>query len=65
MPCTIKESFAVAGMPHTAGSRHAQRRASPSDRRPPSQRLIDAGAIPLGVTNTSELTLWIESENRV
>jgi fatty acid amide hydrolase 2 len=29
------------------------------------QRLIDAGAIPLGVTNTSELTLWIESDNRV
>ncbi len=27
------------------------------------KRLIDAGAIPLGVTNTSELTLWIESEN--
>ena len=23
------------------------------------------GAIPLGVTNTSELTLWIESDNRV
>ena len=29
------------------------------------QRLVDAGAIPLGVTNTSELTLWIESENPV
>ena len=27
------------------------------------QRLVDAGAIPLGVTNISELTLWIESEN--
>ena len=33
--------------------------------RPPSQRLVDAGAIPLGVTNLSELTLWIESTNRV
>jgi fatty acid amide hydrolase 2 len=29
------------------------------------QRLIDAGAIPLGVTNTSELSLWIESFNRL
>ncbi len=29
------------------------------------QRLIDAGFIPLGVTNTSELTMWIESDNRV
>ena len=27
--------------------------------------MVDAGAIPLGVTNTSELTLWIESENPV
>jgi fatty acid amide hydrolase 2 len=32
---------------------------------PAVQRLIDAGAIPLGVTNTSELTLWIESSNRL
>src|ERR1019366_3934872 len=29
------------------------------------QRLLDAGAIPLGLTNTSELTLWIESSNRL
>ena len=29
------------------------------------QRLVDAGAIPLGVTNTSQLTLWIESDNPV
>src|SRR5919112_311113 len=29
------------------------------------QRLIDAGFIPLGVTNTSEMTMWIESNNRV
>jgi fatty acid amide hydrolase 2 len=28
-------------------------------------RLIEAGAIPLGVTNTSQLTLWIESDNPV
>ena len=26
---------------------------------------MDAGAIPLGLTNISELTLWIESDNRV
>jgi fatty acid amide hydrolase 2 len=32
---------------------------------PAVQRLIDAGAIPLGVTNTSELTLWLESHNRL
>ena len=32
---------------------------------PAAQRLRDAGFIPLGVTNTSELTMWIESVNRV
>ena len=26
---------------------------------------VDAGFIPLGVTNTSELTMWIESDNRL
>ena len=29
------------------------------------ERIVDAGAIPLAVTNTSELCMWIESENRV
>lgn len=32
---------------------------------PAAQRLIDAGAIPLGVTNISELTLWVETDNHV
>jgi fatty acid amide hydrolase 2 len=64
VPVTIKESFAVAGMPHTSGStlrRHivAERSATAV------QRLVDAGAIPLGVTNVSELTLWIEAQNRL
>ena len=64
VPCTIKESFALAGMPHTSGSLDregliAERNASAVE------RLIDAGAIPLGVTNTSQLTLWIESDNPV
>ncbi|HEX2127719.1 MAG TPA: amidase, partial [Solirubrobacterales bacterium] len=64
VPITIKESFALAGMPHTSGSllrEHvvAERSATAV------QRLVDAGAIPLGVTNVSELTLWIEAENRL
>ena len=45
VPCTIKESFALAGMPHTSGSLDregliAERNASAVE------RLIDAGAIP-------------------
>ena len=64
VPCTIKESFAVAGMPHTAGS--VARRDVIAERPATAvERLTAAGAIPLGVTNTSELTMWIESDNRV
>ena len=64
VPCTIKESFAVAGLPNSAGLDHRKdlRAATHSTA---VQRLVDAGAIPLGVTNVSELTLWIESTNRV
>ncbi|HVF79850.1 MAG TPA: amidase [Solirubrobacteraceae bacterium] len=63
VPCTIKESIAMAGMPNCAGlvSRNALRS---TENAPVVQRMIDAGAIPLGVTNTPELCLWIETENR-
>jgi fatty acid amide hydrolase 2 len=51
-------------MPNTAGV--VARGSTPSEQTAPTAaRLIEAGAIPLGVTNTSELTLWIESSNRV
>ena len=64
MPCTIKESFGVAGLPQTSGS--VARKDVVAERSATAvQRLVDAGAIPLGVTNTSELTMWIESQNRV
>lgn len=64
VPFTVKESIALTGMPQSAGL--AARAASRAEHSaPPVQRLLDAGAIPLGVTNTSELTLWIESVNRV
>jgi Asp-tRNA(Asn)/Glu-tRNA(Gln) amidotransferase A subunit family amidase len=64
VPCTIKESFAVKGMANCAGlvARRDHRAATTA---PTVQRLIDAGAIPLGLTNISELTLWCESDNRV
>jgi Asp-tRNA(Asn)/Glu-tRNA(Gln) amidotransferase A subunit family amidase len=64
VPCTIKESIAFEGMPNAAGlvarGEHRAERTAPT-----AQRLIGTGAIPLGVTNTSELTMWIESENRL
>ena len=57
VPCTIKECFALEGMPQTAGlvSRKDFRAGTNA---PAVQRLIDAGAIPLAVTNTSELCMW-------
>lgn len=64
VPFTVKESIAVRGMPSSAGLA-ARRDHRCSEHAPAVRRLVDAGAIPLGVTNTSELTLWIESENRV
>jgi fatty acid amide hydrolase 2 len=64
VPFTVKESIALAGMPQAAGLL-ARRDFRSRETAPAVRRLIDAGAIPLGVTNTSELTLWIESENRL
>jgi fatty acid amide hydrolase 2 len=64
VPFTVKESIAVRGMPNAAGL--IARRDVRSERSAPSvERLTEAGAIPIGVTNTSELTLWIESANRL
>jgi fatty acid amide hydrolase 2 len=64
VPFTVKESISVAGMPNAAGliarAEHRAERDAPS-----VARLRSAGAIALGVTNTSELTLWIESDNRL
>jgi fatty acid amide hydrolase 2 len=64
VPCTVKESICVTGMPNCAGL--VARKDFRCDTTATAvQRLIDAGFIPLGVTNTSELTMWIESDNRV
>jgi|SRR5579884_3216274 len=62
VPFTVKETIELEGMPVSAGvlARRAHRAQQSA---PVAQRLIDAGAIPIAVTNTSELTLWIESEN--
>jgi fatty acid amide hydrolase 2 len=64
VPFTVKESIAVRGMPSSAGLTARREYRSPGSAAV-VQRLVEAGAIPLGVTNTSELTLWIESYNPV
>jgi fatty acid amide hydrolase 2 len=64
VPCSIKECFALAGMPQSAGL--VARRDFRADTDAPAvARLRAAGAIPLGVTNTSELCMWMESSNRL
>lgn len=64
VPCTVKESIELAGMPNCAGLVSRRDHRAPGSA-PAVQRLLDAGAIPLGVTNTSELCMWIESQNHV
>ena len=64
VPCTIKECFALEGMPQTGGLVARTGYIADSDATA-VRRLRDAGAIPLGVTNLSELCMWMESSNRV
>ena len=64
VPCTIKEAFALEGMPNTGGLLARKGRLAIEDATA-VKRLRAAGAIPLGVTNLSELCMWMESSNRV
>ena len=64
VPCTVKENFAVAGMPHTSGL--VSRRGAPATCDATAvARLRAAGFIVLGVTNLSELCMWYETNNKV
>lgn len=62
IPCTIKEFFAVCGMPQTGGlvRREHSRAACDST---VVERLRKAGAIVLGTTNVPEGGLWMETHN--
>ena len=64
VPCTIKEAFAFEGMPNTAGL-WARRDVVATEDATVVKRMRAAGAIPLGVTNVSELCMWFESQNKV
>lgn len=64
VPCTIKESFALQGMPNSAGLVARKDHIAPADCVTVA-RMRRAGFIPLGVTNTSELCMWMESHNHV
>lgn len=64
VPCSIKECFALEGMPNSGG---LVARADVRATRDATavRRLRRAGAIPLGVTNLSELCMWMESNNKL
>lgn len=64
VPCTIKEAFALEGMPNTGGLFARKGRLATGDATA-VKRLRAAGAIPMGVTNLSELCMWMESANRI
>ncbi|XP_021956293.1 fatty-acid amide hydrolase 2-B isoform X2 [Folsomia candida] len=64
VPFTIKDSFCVAGLKHTAGLHLRKEITAPQDA-DVVKSLKRVGAIPLGVTNVSELCMWWESVNTV
>ena len=64
VPFTAKESFAVAGLPNSGGLVARKDHLAQEDA-VIVRRLRQAGAIPLALTNCSELCMWWESANRV
>jgi fatty acid amide hydrolase 2 len=64
VPFTAKDALASRGLPHTSG--HWGRRNVIADKDATGvERLKRAGAIQLGVTNISELCMWMESSNKI
>jgi len=64
VPCSVKEAMELTGMPQCSGLLSRRHRKSTKDATV-VQRLRKAGAIPLGVTNVSEVCMWMESANKV
>lgn len=61
---SIFNPFLLAGMPFTCGVVSRKGVVATVDA-PPVALLKRAGAIPMGVTNTSELCMWCESNNHL
>jgi fatty acid amide hydrolase 2 len=64
VPCTIKDFYAVNGMPQTGGLWRRRNEIATEDAEV-VRRVREAGAIVLGVTNVPEGGLWLETHNRV
>lgn len=65
VPLTTKDCFAVTGLSYTAGLYERGKRKVKADFDADAVKLMrKAGAIILGVTNVSELCMWMESSNK-
>jgi fatty acid amide hydrolase 2 len=64
VPCSIKETFALEGMPQTGGAYYRKGHIATRDATAVA-RLRAAGAIPMAVTNVPELGMWMESYNTI
>ncbi|XP_059472148.1 fatty-acid amide hydrolase 2 isoform X2 [Neocloeon triangulifer] len=64
VPFSTKDAIMVEGMSFTAGL-HCRKHIRGSEDAETVARLRKAGAIPLAITNTSEVCMWWESHNRV
>lgn len=64
VPLSVKESYAVQGMPYSGGLVARKDIVATVDA-PPVAWLKRAGAIPIGVTNTPQLCMWAESHNHL
>lgn len=64
IPFTTKDALGAAGMPNTSGL-WARRHVLAMEDATAVKRLKEAGAILVGVTNISELCMWMESNNKV
>lgn len=64
VPMSVKEAFAVKGMPNSGGL-VARGSFRAEEDCPVVERLRQAGAIPYCLTNVSELCMWYESANRL
>lgn len=66
MPFTTKDCFAVKGLSYTAGLLSRGKRNVKADFNADAIGLMkNAGAIVIGVTNVSELCMWMESSNKI
>jgi amidase len=64
VPVTIKDAFDTAGVRSTGGTK-GRENYIPSTNAPTVERLLAAGAILIGKTNTPELTLFYDTDNLV